>query len=607
MKNRKNIIIVLTIVLIMALIIGIARTEYLFKLSSDDNLYYHDFGKPKANSLLELKIDKSNLENFMVIYDTQDTTSVKIKDNIKHVLKYMKKGFVECDIRQYKGIDESYKSVIITIERLTDFQGVDDVINYVSKGGRVFFANRLMDDSVFHNIYQKLGIYELGQLEDDRGIKLISNVLIKGNGQIVDEEFLYNSLLNVKLKKECNVFAISPKGIPALWEYPFNQGKFMVFNGTMLDLKINRGLIVGAISLLNKDFIYPIMNIKLAFIDDFPAPIPKGFSDNIKSNYGRSIPNFYREIWWADILKGAKNYGVKYSSVIIQTYNNRVEPPFEDKDGTDVNSLIVYGREVIKSGGELGIHGYNHQPLAEEGFIKEDMGYSPWESEEDMVASLQEVNQYIKKVYPRYVIRNYVPPSNILSSIGRQAVRKALPELKSISSVYLDDYTDNSYIQEFEVSSDGILELPRLSSGYDNNQFNNWSILNGITSIGVFSHFIHPDDILDNERSKNRSWDEMSNEYDELLGKAYKNYKWLRGMTVSQGTTEIKKYLECETYIEYKGDMINVYNNSFSGDMYFILRTDKKAVSQKNCEVYSIDENVYLIHAKEPDISVNLK
>lgn len=604
MRNRKNIIIILAIVLILGLLIEVARTEYLFKLGGNNNGYYITGGVKRTDALSKEGIDKIKKERFLILYDSESNASLKIKDNAAHVLNYMKKDYTLCDAKDFQDISYEYKTVIFAFENLIKLQNMDKILNYVSNGGKAFFAIRPADDSIFHNIYQRLGIYEAGSLTDDVGIKLLSNVLIKGKGYQVDDSFSYNNLISVQLRKECRVLALSPKGIPILWDVPCDSGKFMVFNGTMLDMKINRGLIAGGISLLNDDFIYPVMNMKLSFIDDFPAPIPEGYIDNIGSGYGRSLPNFFREVWWSDILKGAKNYDHKYSAMVIENYSDRVKPPFDSKEDSDVNSLIVYGREIIKSGGELGIHGYNHQPLTEEGFIKKDMGYVPWESEADMIASLREVKDYISKVFPRYTLRNYVPPSNILSPLGRQAIPKALKDIKVISSVYLESLDE--YVQEYEVSSDGIVELPRMSYGYWDSQVNNWSIMNGVTSIGVFSHFIHPDDVLDMERSDGKAWEEMLKEYNRLSKRVFENYRWLRSMTASQGGAELENYLECEVYTEYTEDAINIYCNNYTGDMYFILRTDKKASAQKNCRVYSIDEDTYLIHGEKADIKISL-
>ena len=74
----------------------------------------------------------------------------------------------------------------------------------------------------------------------------------------------------------------------------------------MLNEKNNRGILSSLITLSRDTFIYPIANIKMLHIDDFPAPIPRGTNDSIMEEFNRTIPQFYREVWWSDMVRMAK-------------------------------------------------------------------------------------------------------------------------------------------------------------------------------------------------------------------------------------------------------------------------------------------------------------
>src|SRR5690606_9546319 len=132
----------------------------------------------------------------------------------------------------------------------------------------------------------------------------------------------------------------------------------------------------------------------------------------------------------------------------------------------DLTNLIVYGREVLKTGGEIGIHGYNHQSLTFREDIAKEYGYYPWNSYEDMEASVREVVTFIERAFPNYDAVSYVPPSNVLSEEGRTALVNNWENLRVIASLYEDDPKGYSYVQEFEIAEDGIVEMPRITSGY---------------------------------------------------------------------------------------------------------------------------------------------
>src|SRR5690606_41789827 len=138
--------------------------------------------------------------------------------------------------------------------------------------------------------------------------------------------------------------------------------------------------------------------------------------------YNRNVATFFKEIWWPDMIKLAKNYDLKYTAVAIEDYNEAIEAPLPKYRQEDLTNLIVFGREVLKTGGEVGIHGYNHQPLQFREDIAKEYDYVTWRSYEDIVASIQEVLAYVHKGFPSYDPVSYVPPSNILSDERRRAL-----------------------------------------------------------------------------------------------------------------------------------------------------------------------------------------
>ena len=163
----------------------------------------------------------------------------------------------------------------------------------------------------------------------------------------------------------------------------------------------------------------------------------------------------------------AKRYDLKYTGVMIETYGAQVHGPFHELPGRAArDNVIIYGRELLQAGGELGLHGYNHQSLAPAGYGEDVHGYVPWESEQDMIEATQELYRYAKSLYPGYEFRVYVPPSNVLSPEGKDAVKQAVPTLKIIASLYDGPPSEKAYYQNYKRNDDGSYELPRISAGF---------------------------------------------------------------------------------------------------------------------------------------------
>ena len=87
-----------------------------------------------------------------------------------------------------------------------------------------------------------------------------------------------------------------------------------------------------------------------------------------------------------------------------------------------------------------------------------------------------------------------------------------------MSGVYtMEGENGDVYVQEFVMASDGIAEFPRMTSGMLQSAYEDFVQVNAAGLYGVFSHFIHPDDILDEERGGGKAWQELLDAFCEKV------------------------------------------------------------------------------------------
>lgn len=537
-----------------------------------------------------------DVEKYLIINDKTVENSKKTTEQTKKTLDYMKKGYEIIGIEDIETVSFDYDAILVATERLDYLGELQNYIEYVKDGGSLVLLTRPVADITFRSNYKIFGIDDFSSsLIESKGIRIITDILIGAEGFESDTGMISNSSIDLELSKDSDLQVTSFDGNPLLWKKDIGQGKVVFFNGTMLNEKINRGLIVSVLSLAIQDLVYPIINTKMVHIDDFPAPIPEGDDLVISEEFERDIQQFYKEVWWSDMVKYAKQKDLLYTGFVIENYGNDVEPPFREPTDKEIGTLLVYGKELLRLGGEIGLHGYNHQSLALEGYIKQDLGYKPWESLEDMAEAHKKLIDFIGQVFEDYELRAYVPPSNILSPEGREAVKRANPDLKIIASVYLENAEGDVYSQEFSIADDGIIEYPRISAGYHNEEETVWAIYNGANVPGIFAHFIHPDDILDPHRNKGKSWTEMTEEYELLLDEVAESYSWLRPHTISESSNELVKFLECDLYCQKLDDRIVFYVEDFRKEIYCILRTEKNLEGKEDLDYEKIGQNSYLL------------
>lgn len=601
---NRNVYVILIAILLLAVIIQVARSQYILQFNQNSKLV--EDHQALLAGLEQNEPEAAEGPPYCIVYYSKDDYSVAMKNNAKRMLQYMQKPISEMDTTAGQPDYSGCSSVIVATEQFNRLGDIKILSDYVNDGGYAFFMSSPDVDENFILLYRKLGLSSFGDNHIAHGFKLTSNLLIGEKGLALGEDFLGNSSNMVSLSDKTELLAESLEGTPLLWRSEYGKGAFIVFNGSILNVKINRGIIAGAISLLEPDFIYPIFNSKIFFIDDFPAPIPKGLDASIYKHYKRDIPAFFRDIWWPDMLKAAKKYDVKYTAAIIQSYQDQVNPPFQSPLDEDRNNLITYGREVIKSGGEISVHGYNHQSLQMNQIIANNFGYKAWPNKETMSESIEEVLDYADKVFPNYTVMSYVPPSNVLGEDGREALKKAWPNLTVISSLYEEDETNMAYVQEFEIADDGIIEMPRISSDYFEGAYNRWAEANTMTSLGVFSHFIHPDDLLDSSRSRNLPWEKLYEDFTLKLARLAETYPWVRAMTSTEAALDMAKVLTSSVEWTYEANSIKGEVTHFQTDSYYILRSERKIAKQENCSVKKIDTNTYLVTAYDSKFTIGL-
>lgn len=598
LDNRK-IFIIITFVLICGVVLHFSRSNFILQSVKNRDI------DPQAIQLSQTSNSLETVANadYCIVF-SNDT--LKLKDNITTTLNYIQKSYKTFDAQLGKVNYEDCHNILLTSSYLHHLGSIEEIEAFVQNGGNLFLMQTLEPDSHFQALYRHFGIVNYNGFGTINGIKMTSNVLLGAQNKSFLTSSLKDSSLNVTLDNQYDVYMRSTSDKPILWKAPFGKGRIMVFNATFLTEKRSRGLIVGMLSTMDDAFIYPIFNAKTFYIDDFPAPIAKGKNDLIYNEFKQDLPTFYRNIWWPDMLQVANRHNLIYTGALIETYNDVVTPPFSNPGDDDFNTLVSYGRELIQSKGEIGLHGYNHQSLTTDPSTSDYFGYNTWQSIDDMKAALVELKSYIKEAFPSYEATSYVPPSNVLSEDGRIALKEAIPTLAVIASLYSEDSTDRSYIQEFDIGSDQIVNMPRISSGYYRNDSNEWEIANALTTHGVFSHFIHPDDVISTDRSQG-GWTDMIEEFEEFMQDIDERYPWLRSFTATEAAYAQAVSLQSNIQIEQTANEILGSFDQFSTPQYFILRSQNEILDCVNCTVEKIEANTYLVTAEQAQFKIRLK
>lgn len=544
----------------------------------------------------------------LIIADSGDEQSRILTEDMEFILDDMRIGYDVYTAGEGKLPKlEEYGRIVLTISDLGLLD--EDIItlcDWVHSGGQLMNTGTFINNSFFELLGVKAGILNAtdANYTEVYGMRILDDFMLNAN----QWEFRYPETgkvsLNFSLISECKVYIEElESGVPLLWERKYGEGKFVIMN-QVLTGKVNRGLLCAAYSLLGDICAYPVINASAYYIDDFPSPVPLGDGKYITEEYGVNISNFYSNIWWPDILTLEKKYGILHTGLIIEQYSNDVEPPFDRNRSTERFSF--FGNMLLNNKGELGFHGYNHMPLCPEGYDYAGLydEYKQWESTDNMEEAVKELIAFSENIFPDEKFLVYVPPSNVMSEDGREALKAAWSDIKVIASSYFTRAA--SYSQEFEVAEDGIIETPRITSGCIIDDYMMLAAFSELNFHYVQSHFLHPDDVLDEDRGAALGWGRMFenlSSYTEYISKAAPYIRNLTGSGMGEAVREFDKLSVQRTGNE---GTLELKLGGFLDEAYFIVRINEGTpATVTGGTLEHMMGNLYLLHAISDNITIN--
>ncbi len=545
----------------------------------------------------------------LLLYSSAEEASVLALEQFDVILSDMKVGAdrVDLAIDAVPALDP-YAVVIVLVADLSHVgDPLVELCRWVNDGGGVLFPLTLEQNAYSAAIENKLGIeasYEYSML--DR--LYINEGFMVGGGKAFAIPDAYESARTVQLNPKTTTVHASigeEGGVPVIWEAAYGKGTFVVVNMGMCD-KAYRGFFAAALSLFEPVYVYPVINGSAFYLDDFPSQIPEGNSDYITRDFQTTIRDFYINTWWPDMMNLADKYNLKYTGLAIECYDDNVDGTTDASPDTAV--FLNFGNMLLRQGGELGYHGYNHQPLClGNSDYKGVYDYKTWDDEAAMVKAFEHLVDFCDELFPDTEMAVYVPPSNLLSAEGRQILLENFDEVKTLSGIYLpDDSLDFSLLQEFDVDENGVVDQPRIISGCDVDDFMTVAALSELNLHYVNNHFTHPDDALDPERGAELGWRELRRRFDAYLSWLYTSAPNLRNLRGTELSAAVQRFAAVAPHVTIGEREMTVAIDNFCDNAQFMMRfNDKKPDKVAGGRLTHVTGDLYVLEATTDTVTVS--
>lgn len=548
--------------------------------------------------------------NLLVIDSSQEGVS-DAESMLDRVLLDMKVPTVTVDLAQGDEIPtlKQYQTMVIAMPNLDPLgEHVLQIMQWVKKGGGVMFAMTPEKTGYLDVIGPQIGIESSAyKYVVTEGITPSEDFML-GGGQTYMFSDPFKSSLSVALNDRAQVEAVSSNGrTPLVWRSSVESGTAVMCN-IGIYVKMVRGFYASAFSLLSSAMAYPVINSAAFYLDDFPSPVPSGNGKYIKRDYNMSISEFYSQVWWPDLVRLAERYGIRFTGVMIENYGDDTKnDPVRQTDNTQFE---YYGGLLLRQNGEIGYHGYNHQPLV---LPNTDYGneytYVQWPNRKAIVDSLNELIAFQKTVLPAATSSVYVPPSNILSREGRQIIGEDVPQIRAIASMAFPPDSSLEYVQEFGVAADGVVEAPRIVSGsMVNNSYMRLAAVSELNMHYVSTHSMHPDDLLDEDRGAKEGWETYRKGLEDYLDWLEQSAPSIRMQTGTECAAAVQRFSGLTVSMATSDDSWDLHLGNLIDQGWLMFRANNGTPGRvRGGSLTRLTGNLYLLKATSATVHIKRK
>jgi hypothetical protein len=496
--------------ILVLVMIGISGCEGLDDWSDLQVGDLFDDNSADAKGDVEFKryaeVGMSNQPVVEFLVDAHTAQSKFYAAQIQKSCDYTKIPFRATNIKSFAVPANSTRVVaLLDTKKLSD-AAIAKLMDFVANGGTLFvpFAS---EDKRMGFLYGFKPEAEFGIDTKAAGYRYTTPILptLKGMTNYEDVPLFGFEAKNFSSNIKILATAANNPNYPSVIENPIGKGKVILFNSSSYVIKQDRGFLFAGLLKGLEAVPYPVANVSTMFLDDFPSPLYNIKAEPIASELNLTMSEYVTKVWWPDMKKVAKEFNLKYSAMIAFDYKNKTVPPFvfdqwnstkiKTKDKVEPMSDWLM-RDVDKNGHELSLHGYNHVE-----FTAKD-----WKNQEFIQLALQSVKKKWDAGNFGPMPKTYVPPSNIIDSKGVVALKKGMPSIKYMCSLYLGE-THEGGNREFDYDpfNKELFDYPRISSGFYMTNEEKYILQSEYILTGIWNHFVHPDDVFQIPATANAS------------------------------------------------------------------------------------------------------
>lgn len=464
-----------------------------------------------------------------------------------------------------------------------------EVSEYVSQGGGVVFAGGGFRQSLSEIIGISGPDYAV-TLVNSKGLRFVGDLFPGAEGLSLDSETwdILHSRVGVTsecLRSSCSIQFEDLQGDPVLWIDASREGRVAFWNTDILSEKLFRGFLFQTILATMDVAVASIGGFATLQIDDFPPSESYEKPTHMTNEFpGLFEEDFFFGPWINDMLALRDRFNLRFTYFLTLDYSD-FDTSREAKVPDTTKQSLKYrvGRfDEMPTDDEYGFHGFNHVEHTQQS----------WPHESSFKRKVSAARYLWSEVVGASLPTAWVPPNNSFDERTVQLIKQCFPEISIVCSLHSTGAFENGCDREFgdEPWCSELLNIPRQTNGYILTEAQRALLLSQVLGMGVWTHFMHPDDVTDTHLGGEdiatfrnpdyRNWklgngadlDGMFTEFEKWIAWVAGTFPWLEFTTTSEAAKRLKRLSSDSPSVKVFSNRIEV---TTQGDQHMFIRVSE--------------------------------
>lgn len=512
------------------------------------------------------QVDEGDRPRVWLLGDPEDERCGQLYGNVLQLCRDLQLT-VAGEGRLDTGKMEERDLVIFCDSAISRWARPKELSDFVAGGGRVILAAGLAEEE--SSVWPVFGVQEMSWGDDFHYLAFEKPLLpVQPNEACYDGR---SGSARLRVSEEADVYIrVIGEDVPILYTHPWQKGKVCVINGVFLSDPRCAGLLTGAMGLLLPDFIYPVLGVKVVFLDDLPMITPE--EDALcRQLYGYSGEGFVRDVMWPTFQGTSLRSSTPYTSSILAA------APSEESFETENDAiLLTICKSALQFGGEL--------------------TYAVDCHEDGSFVVNQDFIDRFSGLFTGYTVQGLTMKTDNFSS-----------ELLDIAGAEIRAVRGMLGSRELRLScKDGLTVFPAATEGNTMDDGNLFAIHSVLGAYGMVSHVFDVKELITREDDP-AAWDKDKLQVGYFESEILSQAAWLEGRTLSQTADDVRSYQDMRYGWARSGSQIELNCAGAVKGQAFFFHTGSRIVSAEGLTYQEVGNGYYLLRIEQGRAVISLE